>query len=240
MEGQEDEIICLDESFFINDNYQLTTFSFGSLELQLFCLQSASTDYDLTGQLVWPGAELLNNYISGNTHVLQGCSVIELGSGVGVTGILCSKFCREVLMTDHNNEVLKILRKNIELHSSSETSSSAIVAAENFQHSNIPPLFDTVKQLLQVGGSGCRFLLSYVSRAKIMDVMVIDEAVKHGMKVSEVKGTRSEVGNLQAGGCLLCDPPQYPQDCNSSQEGPHNVVSVDPCITNLVKTILKS
>ncbi|XP_068663853.1 uncharacterized protein [Aristolochia californica] len=223
MDKEEEEIICLDESFFIDDNYQLTTFSFGSQVLQLFCLHSASTDYDLTGQLVWPGAVLLNNYVSENTHILQGCSVIELGSGVG---ILCSRFCREVLMTDHNNEVLKILRKNIELHTSSEMPSSAMLAPEKlewgnsddlkqilqrysggfdlilgadicFQHSNIPPLFDTVKQLLQVRGSGCRFLLSYVSRAKIMDAMVVDEAVQHGMQVSEVKGTRSEVGNLQ-------------------------------------------
>lgn len=25
----------------------------------------------------------------------------------GITGILCSRFCREVVMTDHNDEVLK-------------------------------------------------------------------------------------------------------------------------------------
>lgn len=42
-----------------------------------------AADYDLTGQLVWPGAVLLNNYLSKNVEMLQGCSVIELGSGVG-------------------------------------------------------------------------------------------------------------------------------------------------------------
>ncbi|XP_052183965.1 uncharacterized protein LOC127795913 isoform X2 [Diospyros lotus] len=122
-EEEEDgeEIVCIDRSFFINDDYQLTTFTFGSQVLQLFCLQSASTDFDLTGQLVWPGAKLLNNYISQTPEMLRGCSVIELGSGVGVTGILCSKFCHDVVLTDHNEEVLKILKKNIELHSSSES-----------------------------------------------------------------------------------------------------------------------
>lgn len=40
-------------------------------------------DYDLTGQLVWPGAVLLNNYLSMNAQILEGKSVIELGSGVG-------------------------------------------------------------------------------------------------------------------------------------------------------------
>ena len=87
MEGkeheEEEDIICLDESFFINDNYQLTTFTFWPHVLQLYCLQAASTDFDLTGQLVWPGAVLLDDYLSKNAGILQGCSVIELGSGVG-------------------------------------------------------------------------------------------------------------------------------------------------------------
>ncbi|CAA3007772.1 Hypothetical predicted protein [Olea europaea subsp. europaea] len=121
-EGEDDEIVCLDESFFINDNYQLTTFTFGSHVLELYCLQSASTDFDLTGQLVWPGAVLLNDYLSKNAETLQGSSVIELGSGVGITGMLCSRFCREVVLTDHNEEVLKILKKNIELQESSQNS----------------------------------------------------------------------------------------------------------------------
>lgn len=42
-----------------------------------------TADFDLTGQLVWPGATLLNNYLSDNVQMLRGCSIIELGSGVG-------------------------------------------------------------------------------------------------------------------------------------------------------------
>ncbi|PIA60077.1 hypothetical protein AQUCO_00400749v1 [Aquilegia coerulea] len=225
-EKEEDEIVCLDESFFINDNYELTTFTFGSQVLQLFCLQSASTDFDLTGQLVWPGAIIMNNYLSKNTDMLQGCSIIELGSGVGITGILCRRFCRRILLTDHNDEVLKILNKNIELHATSESPTTCSgLAAEKlewgnddhlsriseqysggfdlvlgadicFQQSSIAPLFDTVEQLLRLKGVNCcKFILAYVSRTKIMDTLVIDEAVKHGMQVSEVQGTRSVVGN---------------------------------------------
>lgn len=180
----EEEIVCLDASFFMNDDYQLTTFTFGSHELQLFCLQSASTDFDLTGQLVWPGARLMNDYLSKNGELLQGRSVIELGSGVGITGILCSRFCQEVVFTDHNDEVLKILKKNIDLHTSPTNPSSCagleamklewgnsdhlniilqkheggfdlILGADIcFQQSSIAPLFDTVQQLLLVRGRG--------------------------------------------------------------------------------------
>ncbi|XP_010271830.1 PREDICTED: protein N-lysine methyltransferase METTL21A [Nelumbo nucifera] len=228
MANEDDDVVCLDESFFINDNYQLTTFTFGSEVLQLLCLQSASTDYDLTGQLVWPGAMLLNNYLSKNSDMLQGCSVIELGSGVGITGIFCSRFCREVVLTDHNDEILKILNKNIELSVSSGScnSCSGLVAEKLewgnsdhinhiiqrhsrgfdlvlgadicFQQSSVPLLFDTVEKLLRLKGEGqCKFILAYVSRAKSMDTMVINEAVCHGMQISEVNGTRSVVGNLE-------------------------------------------
>ncbi|XP_038901029.1 protein N-lysine methyltransferase METTL21A [Benincasa hispida] len=227
-EEEEDDIVCLDPSFFVNNDYQLTTFTFGSHEIELLCLQSASTDFDLTGQLVWPGALLMNNYLSGHSHLLQGCSIIELGSGVGITGILCSKFCHKVVLTDHNEEVLKILKKNIQLHASPESlGNSAGLAAEKlewgnsdqitqvidkysggfdlilgadicFQQSSVPLLFKTAERLLQVRGRGkCKFILAYVSRAKSMDVLILDEASRHGMQMTEVAGTRSVVGNLQ-------------------------------------------
>ncbi|XP_011090180.1 protein-lysine N-methyltransferase EFM3 isoform X2 [Sesamum indicum] len=213
---EDDDIVCLDESFFINDNYQLTRFTFGSQVLELYCLQSASR------------AELLNHYLSKNADMLRGCSVIELGSGVGITGILCSRFCSEVVMTDHNDEVLKILTRNIELHQSSQDSHScARLKAEKlewgnseqlkyilqrhpegfdlvlgadicFQQSSIPLLFNTVEKLLQVSRQAkCKFILGYVSRAKVMDDMVISEASQHGLHVTEVAGTRATVRNLE-------------------------------------------
>ncbi|KAI4308215.1 hypothetical protein L6164_031313 [Bauhinia variegata] len=210
-EEEEEEIVCLDESFFINDNYQLTTFTFGSQVIQLFCLQSASTDFDLTGQLVWPGAILLNDYLSQNNEMLQGCSVIELGSGVGITGILCSRFCREVVFTDHNDEVLKILKKNIELHSSSDDTSTTShgLAAEKLEWGNS----DHINQILQKYSGGfdlilgadiyilhdkkCKFILAYVSRAKTMDSLIVKEASRHGLQMKEMIGTRRVVGNLE-------------------------------------------
>ncbi|KAJ9699090.1 hypothetical protein PVL29_007935 [Vitis rotundifolia] len=153
--GGEDDIVCLDESFFINDNYQLTKFTFGSQVLELFCLHAASTDFDLTGQLVWPGAMLLNDYLSKNAEMLQGCSVIELGSGVGVTGILCSRFCREVVLTDHNEEVLKILNKNIELHTSSENRNCTGLVAKKLEWGSSAQ----IKQILDEHSGGFDLVL---------------------------------------------------------------------------------
>lgn len=66
-----------------------------------------------------------------------------------------------------------------------------------FQQSSIPLLFDTVAQLLHVRRGQCKFILAYVSRAKILDAMVTNEAISHGMQISEVVGTRTIVGNLE-------------------------------------------
>ncbi|KAF7119678.1 hypothetical protein RHSIM_Rhsim13G0206100 [Rhododendron simsii] len=207
---EEDDTVCLDESFFINDDYQLTTFTFGSQVLQLLCLQSASTDFDLTGQLVWPGAMLLNNYLSANPEMLRGRSVIELGSGVGLDTATSALGALKSVQGE-------ILRKNIELHSSSENSNgSAGLIAEKLEWGNSDHLnqileshskgFDLVLGadiyilivLLRVREGGhCKFLLAYVSRAKVMDTMVVSEAIRHGLQIIEVVGSRAVVGNLQ-------------------------------------------
>jgi hypothetical protein len=65
------------------NSYVTKEFVLGPHTIKVMCLQASSTDFDLTGQLIWPGAELLNNYLVQNFHILQGLSVIELGSGVG-------------------------------------------------------------------------------------------------------------------------------------------------------------
>lgn len=51
---------------------------------------SWAADFDLTGQLVWPGAMLMNGYLSDNADILQGCSVLEFGSGVGNSSFFLS------------------------------------------------------------------------------------------------------------------------------------------------------
>ena len=224
-EEEEDDFVCLDPSFFMNRNYEMKTFTYGSQELQLLCLSSACTDYDLTGQLVWPGAVLMNTYLSEHPETVKGCSLIELGSGIGITGILCSRFCKEVVLTDHNDEVLEIIKKNIEMQSCSGNA-DAVLTAEKlewgnhdhlsniiekhpvgfdlilgadicFQQASIPCLFDTVVKLLRMQANKCRFILAYVSRTKVMDALVLKEAEKRGMVVKEVDGTRTTITDLE-------------------------------------------
>lgn len=51
-----------------------------------------AADYDLTGQIMWPAAQLLAEYLAAHTSVMTACScALELGSGLGLPGILCAK-----------------------------------------------------------------------------------------------------------------------------------------------------
>jgi len=113
MESETDETY-FDASFFVDESYVTKEFVLGPHTIKVMCLQASSTDFDLTGQLIWPGAELLNNYLVQNFHILQGLSVIELGSGVGLTGLLCAHYCHHVVMTDHNATVLKVMQRNVD------------------------------------------------------------------------------------------------------------------------------
>ena len=85
----------------------------------LLCVQcflrtsSSAADYDLTGQIIWPAATLLADYLGERPNIMTGRrAACELGSGVGLTGLVCGQFCNTVL-TDHNKIVLKVLQENV-------------------------------------------------------------------------------------------------------------------------------
>ncbi|GLT54242.1 hypothetical protein SLA2020_274570 [Shorea laevis] len=209
-EEDEEEIVCLDESFFINDNYQLTTFTFGSQVIQLFCLHSASTDFDLTGQLALV-LELLG-YFAADFAVISSLDYLCYLSQILKKNIelhaspenpnYCAGLVAEKLEWGSSDQINQILHKNSGGFDLVLGADIYILILECFIlpllfFKNIPLLFDTVKQILQIRGKGqCKFILAYVSRVKIMDSLVISEATQRGMQITEVAGTRCVVRNL--------------------------------------------
>ena len=102
-------------------------------ELTVSALQTAAPDYDRTGQIVWPGSRLLCAYLATIPTLLRGRRVIELGSGAGVAGIYASKLIAaagsgssdadtprhpRVVLTDHNDIVLRLLKRNVAANTS--------------------------------------------------------------------------------------------------------------------------
>ena len=107
---------------FVCRAYATRTFSFARppplppLEVPLDCLSAASTDFDLTGQIVWPVSRLVAAYLAagpGVAEVLRGARVLELGAGCGLCGVVAAALgAAEVLLTDNEPEVLAVLQKN--------------------------------------------------------------------------------------------------------------------------------
>ena len=98
--------------------------------LDLLCSQAASTDFDLTGQVLWPAAALLASYLvagggeeekgaqpsgRGRSLALRSSSgALELGAGLGLSGLAAVAFSglKRLVLTDGNDVVLRVLEQN--------------------------------------------------------------------------------------------------------------------------------
>eukprot|EP00978_Attheya_sp_CCMP212_P000157 scaffold286_cov52-Attheya_sp.AAC.7 len=86
----------------------------GELRLDLACSVSASTDFDLTGQILWPVSVLLGHYLASPSGraLIDGNNVVELGAGCGLPGLVAAHFCRQAIVTDGNDIVVNLLQQN--------------------------------------------------------------------------------------------------------------------------------
>uniref|UniRef100_A0A7S3J6U1 Uncharacterized protein n=1 Tax=Euplotes harpa TaxID=151035 RepID=A0A7S3J6U1_9SPIT len=96
---------------FTNTNYNETVFEYKDIKQTVFALTHGGPDFDMTGQHVWEGGEVLAKWIIENKHLFEGKNVIELGSGTGISGLVASHFAKFTLMSDYIPEVLDLLRK---------------------------------------------------------------------------------------------------------------------------------
>ncbi|CAG0916313.1 unnamed protein product [Notodromas monacha] len=68
-----------------------------------------------TGVHSWPAGVALANWCLQNTALLDGKIVLELGSGVGLTGLIAVKACncRTYVFSDYHPQVFKKIRENL-------------------------------------------------------------------------------------------------------------------------------
>lgn len=65
----------------------------------VFVEHSVSTELNLVGLQVWRGAFLLADYVLAYPDLFKDQTVLELGSGVGLTSIVASYLAKEVICT---------------------------------------------------------------------------------------------------------------------------------------------
>ncbi|KAL7484475.1 hypothetical protein ACHAW6_010117 [Cyclotella cf. meneghiniana] len=90
--------------------------------------QTAQAD---VGFLIWPSAIVLGRWLLSNRHVLRGKTILEIGAGCGLVGILAATIVKDcntpekVVITDVNNTVLENIFRNINLNDLSSVASVA-------------------------------------------------------------------------------------------------------------------
>jgi predicted nicotinamide N-methyase len=81
-----------------------------------------------TGATVWPASLVLIKYLEKNPHLLQEKSVIDLGSGTGVTSIAAAVLqSAHVVCTDGTDSVVQLAQDNV-THNAQRFGSSSVIA----------------------------------------------------------------------------------------------------------------
>jgi predicted nicotinamide N-methyase len=163
-----------------------------SITLDVDCSQAASTDYDLTGQILWPVSVLLSHYVASErgSSLVRGRTVVELGAGCGLPGMVAAHFADRVLLTDGNDVVMDLLARNASKDVSGTLTTSTflwgrqddlvrilgelngnvdvVIAADVVQWpAVVEPLLHTVKALLwESRAQQPTFVLGIVNRAQ--------------------------------------------------------------------------
>jgi predicted nicotinamide N-methyase len=181
------------------------------LQVTLACSQAATTDYDLTGQIIWPVSVLLSHYLASSPgrQLLRKRNVVEMGAGCGLAGLVASHVdANQVILTDGNDVVLDLLQRNSESRAANVKALKLIwgdgenlsrvlkdmmhvdvvIAADVVQWpAVIEPLLHSVKVLLRT--SECEtpmLLLGIVNRAQSTYDMFFELAAKLGFSCRRV------------------------------------------------------
>jgi predicted nicotinamide N-methyase len=180
------------------------------LAVTLDVLEAASTDFDLTGQIVWSVSVLLAQYVAfaGRGAALAAGEVLELGAGCGLAGLAAAALgARGVVLTDNEPEVLALLARSaarypsarvLELSWGDAASHAALAAACGgrqrfslvlgadviFWSHAVPLLFDTVRRVLAPRGV---FLLAFTNRRNGLKAAAEAAAAAVGLAWEEVE-----------------------------------------------------
>lgn len=102
----------------------------------------------MVGLQVWRGALLLADYILHNRKLLKNKTILELGSGVGLTGIVGGIYAKRVICTDINyGGILELIQNNIQRNSKIICDNNVDVMELNFKQLNwSPALMSTISR----------------------------------------------------------------------------------------------
>lgn len=106
---------------FVDESYLEVSYDFGDAlpgpPTTLLCSQAASTDHDLTGQVVWPVSVFLAWFVARRPENFRGQCVLEVGAGCGLPGLVASRVgATTTLLTDGSEVVMRLLARQCDAH----------------------------------------------------------------------------------------------------------------------------
>ena len=69
-----------------------------------------------TGFSLWPAATILARWIALHPQLLEGKTVMEVGAGLGLCGLVAGRFAQRVLLTEYNEMCLQRLQEHVLLN----------------------------------------------------------------------------------------------------------------------------
>jgi hypothetical protein len=171
---------------------EITTISHLPIEMLMY---NQSKGVEISGQKMWCGSLTVIDYLLRNRDVIKDRTVVELGAGTGILGMICSKIgCREVILTDNDPRSITHMKQDC-LHNSVEAGVKvldwfspkieSLELEEGQSLTELQPFFATTRILLE-SRQQSTMLLCHVPRAGVDHSDVVDEAVKHGLTIREL------------------------------------------------------
>ncbi len=191
--------------------FEVTTIGFMPLEVLSALSERQEGSKEVSGQKLWCGSLGVIEYLLSQTEFVRGKTVLELGAGTGVLGMLCEKLgASKVVVTDNDKRSLTHMESDVphnKCHASvcsldwfeppsasalrdmlgtSLPDSLRIVAGDVlYKRELLEPFMNVTKGLLQFS-PGCKMILCHVPRAGIEQHDIVDLAQKKGIKITEI------------------------------------------------------
>ncbi|XP_051988106.1 protein-lysine N-methyltransferase EEF2KMT [Xyrauchen texanus] len=129
------EVLCAQEDDMCFKTYLLPTGDAVSLAENVALISEGTT-----GLVTWEAALYLAEWALENTHIFKNKTVLELGSGVGLTGIVTcrSSSLNKYIFSDCHQAVLQRLKNNIANCLTNGDSNSTSVCVEELVWENVP------------------------------------------------------------------------------------------------------
>eukprot|EP00002_Diphylleia_rotans_P013502 TRINITY_DN263_c0_g3_i1.p1 TRINITY_DN263_c0_g3~~TRINITY_DN263_c0_g3_i1.p1 ORF type:complete len:244 (+),score=20.71 TRINITY_DN263_c0_g3_i1:50-781(+) len=113
LQKDDEELDGLCSVFFGEESMETSEYCYGPIRLRLKSQDTSNQHVQpSTGLLAWPAAHELANYILENRAMFEDKNVLELGSGIGISGFVSAHISRKTVLSDLDEKVLELLQSN--------------------------------------------------------------------------------------------------------------------------------